>query len=299
MRALLLTTLLLSGCPQFHNGPVPGAPSGATFVDAGGGVKLRYADRGEGPAVVLIHGYSSSLEIWDEVAPVLALGHRVIAFDLKGFGFSERPPGDYSPATQAAHVWRALDELGVADVAVVGHSWGASVALAMVLARPARVRRVALYSAYVFEDQVPGFLRWARVDGIGELLFGLFYRERIADRVALAYADDRYVTAERIDRVERELGRVGAVAAALATARGQRYADVERRYGSITQPTLLLWGADDAVTPIHFARRLQKTLPDARLVEIHDCGHLPMIEAYDQTTRALREFLDGDREAAL
>ena len=280
---------MASGCPGFHRGPLPNPPAGATFVSADD-VNVRYSDQGQGPAVVLLHGYSSSLDIWKQVAPVLAKRHRVIAVDLKGFGFTERPPGDYSLAAQSKLVWSVLDKLGVKDAAIVGHSWGASVALAMTLSHPTRVRRVALYSAYVFENQVPSFLRWARIGGVGEALFSLFYRERLADRVALAYYDSRFVTAERIDHVQREFGRPGAVAAALATARGQRYAQIEARYASIEQPILLLWGKNDRVTPITFAHRLRNELRDAELVELDRCGHIPMVEAFAATTRALDRF---------
>jgi len=95
------------------------------------------------------------------------------------------------------------------------------VVMTMVLEQPARVRRVALYSAYLYEDQVPSFFHWARLGGIGESLFALWYRERIEDRVSLAYHDDRYVTQARVEHVERELARPGSAAAALAAARRQ------------------------------------------------------------------------------
>jgi pimeloyl-ACP methyl ester carboxylesterase len=293
---LVVAALATAGCPSFHAGRMPNPPAGATFAEVDG-VDLRYIDEGEGPAVVLIHGYSSSLDIWRQVVPVLAKHHRVIAIDLKGFGYSGRPPGDYSPAAQARLAWKLLDQRGVTDVAVVGHSWGTSVAMAMVLSRPAQVRRVALYSAYVYEDQVPSFFRWARIGGMGELLFGLFYRQRVEDRVALAFYSDEMVTAEGFDRVHAELSRPGTVAAALATARGQRYTEMEKRYGEIQQPTLLIWGRDDLVTPIGYGHRLVNQLPNGRLLEIERCGHVPMFEARNRTTRALADFLARDLPA--
>src|SRR5262249_56308557 len=106
------------------------------------------------------------------------------------------------------------------DVAIVAHSWGSSVALAMAVSHPERVRRVALYDAYVYDDQVPSFFRWAELPGIGGALFGLFYDERIEDRAPLAYYDERWVTQARVDRVEADMARPGTAAAALAVARG-------------------------------------------------------------------------------
>jgi pimeloyl-ACP methyl ester carboxylesterase len=287
----LLGALVLGGCVRFHPGPLPGAPADATFVTVDG-VHVRYRDVGQGPTVVLLHGFSSSLDIWERVIPVLTRQHRVIAVDLKGFGWTSRPPGDYSPAAQAALVWKVLDARGVrGDVAVVGHSWGTSVALAMALIAPERVRRIALYSAYVYEDQVPSFFLWSRFGGLGEVLFGLYYDQRMEDRAALAYYDPALVTQDRVERIERELSRPGTTAAALASARGQRYADLERRYRSLTMPVLLLWGREDLVTPLAYGERLVRDLPDARLQIYPRCGHIPMVEAHDVTTRDLAEFL--------
>jgi pimeloyl-ACP methyl ester carboxylesterase len=293
MSAAIMVGGAASGCPGFHAGQLPNPPKGSTFVDVGG-VHVRYRDQGSGPTVVLIHGFSSSLEIWDPIARRLEANHRVISIDLKGFGWTSRPAGDYSPQAQAELAWKVLEQRGVKDVALVGHSWGASVVLAMALAHPERVRRIALYSAYVFEAQVPSFFRWARLGGLGEMLFTLHYRERIEERVGLAYFDDRFLTPARVDRVEVELARPGAVAAALAAARGQNYTDIERRYRELAQPALLLWGREDLVTPIHFGERLAAELPNSELVVVPRCGHIPMVEAEPRTTRALVQFLGHD-----
>lgn len=278
--------------PRFHGGPLPGAPADATFIEIDG-VHLRYRDVGAGDAVVLVHGYGASSDSWTSVMPELAARHRVIALDLKGFGWSSRPSGDYSPAAHARLVWRALDALGVADAALVGHSWGASVVLAMAVAQPARVRRVALYAAYVYDDQVPPVFRLAERPLVGELLFGLYYRERVEDRVAFAFADDRFVTQHKVDRVEAELARPGTVAAALATARRHHFSGMHRALRTFDRPVLLLWGEDDAVTPLRFGRRLAGDL-DARMCVYPKCGHVPMVEAHAASTADLVAFLDED-----
>src|SRR5690606_27406680 len=126
------------GCHSFHPGPLPNAPKDATFLIVDG-VRLHYTDEGQGPVVVLIHGFGSSLEIWHQVIPALRGQHRVVAIDLKGFGWSSRPEGNYSPTEQARLVLLAMDALGVEKADVVGHSWGASVSLALALQAPARV----------------------------------------------------------------------------------------------------------------------------------------------------------------
>ena len=284
----------LAGCPSFHAGPLPGAPADATFVDVDG-IHVRYRELGSGPAVVLLHGYGASLDSWVTVQPAVAAHHRVIAVDLKGFGWTSRPDGDYSPAAQAQLVWHVLDKLGVDQVAIVGHSWGTSVALSMAVAHPERTLRVALYDAYVYDDQVPSFFRWAQTSGLGELLFGLFYTERIEDRAPLAYYDERWVTQARVERVERDLDRPGTTAAALAVARGHHFATLHEQLRTFTRPVLLLWGAQDEVTPLAFGHRLVNELAHATLKIYEHCGHIPMVEAHNASTRDLVEFLDADR----
>jgi pimeloyl-ACP methyl ester carboxylesterase len=293
--ALLAAMLhLLTGCMSFHAAPPPGAPKTATFAEVNG-VRVRFTDVGEGPAVVLVHGFASSLETWAAIAPRLAKTHRVITLDLKGFGWSGRPEGDYSPRAQAELVYALLDQRGVERAAVVAHSWGASVALEMALLHPERVTRLALYDAWVYEEQLPSFFIWARAPGMGETLFALFYGQRPDARIAYAFYDkEKYVTEKLVEDVDRALDRPGTLAAALAAVRGQRYAAVQQRYGTIAQPALILWGREDEVTLLPFGERLARDLPHARLVTYPLCGHFPMIEAAGGSNDELAAFLDEE-----
>src|SRR5687767_8577945 len=99
--AILTASTLTTGCLSFHRGPLPGEPASATFVEAEG-ARVRYVEAGkkDAPAVVLLHGYGASLETWVALIPELAKTRRVLALDLKGFGWTDRPEGDYSPAAQ-------------------------------------------------------------------------------------------------------------------------------------------------------------------------------------------------------
>jgi pimeloyl-ACP methyl ester carboxylesterase len=285
----------LAGCLSFHAGAMPGEPKAAyAAID---GARLRYVDEGEGPPVVLVHGFASSLDTWELVRPELARTHRVIALDLKGFGWSDRPEGDYSPAAEAALVIKLLDKLGVKRAAFVAHSWGSSVALALALAAPERVSRIALYDAWVYEEQLPTTFLMARADGLGELLFALFYDQRPDERIALAFHDKSLVSERLVEDVEKALDRPGTAAAQLAAVRGQRFSEQQQRYHTLEQPALLLWGREDVVTTLKFGERLSRDLPHARLVVYPQCGHFPMIEARRQSTEELVKFLAEDTGA--
>jgi pimeloyl-ACP methyl ester carboxylesterase len=310
LSALLLFASVTMGCLSFHKGPMPGEPKTASFADVDG-VRVRYVDTGavapqqagesdavapqqEKPTVVLVHGFASAIEAWATVSPALAATHRVIALDLKGFGWTDRPEGDYSPDAQARMLLKLLDQRGITKTAIVAHSWGSSVALAATLAAPERITKIALYDAWVYEDQLPPFFHWARADGVGEALFGLWYKERADERISLAFYDKTIVNERFVDDVNAALDRPGTVAAALAAVRGQRFSEVEQKYKTIDKPTLLLWGREDAVTPVRFGERLSRDLPNAKMVTYARCGHFPMIEARAASNRDLVAFLTKD-----
>ena len=293
--AAILIAFVQLGCLGFHTGPLPDEPTDDEYLQLED-TRIRYMDVGvaDGPPVVLLHGFNATMNTWDPLVPELAAHHRVLALDLRGFGFTDRPEdADYSPGGQAELVFEFLDERGVETAAVVGHSWGSSVALKMALQQPERVDRIALYSAWVYEEQLPTFFYWSRASGVGEALFALFYRERPDDKMAQAFYDPSILDQQFVDEIEEALHRPGALAGALEAARGQRFDEVEHRYSEVDQPTLLLWGREDAVTRLGAGERLSTQLPNADLVVFPRCGHFPMIEARHASNRHLVEFLDA------
>jgi pimeloyl-ACP methyl ester carboxylesterase len=293
--ALAAGAALLGGCaPSFYDGVPPGAPKDAYYAEVGG-ARLRFVEQGEGPPVVLLHGFASALETWHGVMAELAKKHHVLALDMKGFGWSSRPEGDYSPQGEAQLVLALMEQRNIHGAAVVAHSWGSSVALAMALAAPERVTRLVLYDAWVYEEQLPTTFLWARATGVGEALFDLFYAERADEKIARAFYDPKKYVSERfVEEVEKALDRPGTVAAALAAVRQQRYAEMQKQYATIKQPVLLLWGREDEVTLLSYGERLARDLPHAHLVTYPHCGHFPMIEAAGPSTEELVKFLDAE-----
>jgi len=286
-------SVALSGCLHFHTGPMPGEPKDATYLDVDG-TRVRYVDVGEGPTVVLLHGFASSIENWVAVMPRLVKDHRVIAIDLRGFGWTDRPVADYSPDAQAKLLKALLDARGVnGKISLVAHSWGSSVALAFALAQPEQVERLALYDAWVYENQLPSMFHMARAKGLGEILFGLFYDQRVDERITLGFYDPEVVTEKLVEEVEIAFARPGTRAAALEAVRGMKFDEMEGKYHRVTVPTLLLWGREDLVTPVSVGEKLVRQLPNAKLVVYPRCGHFPMIEAVSESTRDLQEFLSG------
>ena len=269
---------------------MPGEPDDAIFVGLRD-TRVRFIDQGEGPAVLLIHGFASAIEAWTPVLPAIEGDFRIVALDLKGFGWTDRPEGDYSPWEQAAIALALMDERGIDRFAVVGHSYGASVALALTEMAPERVAALALYDAWVYDDQLPTLFHWARAGGVGEALFGAYYGERPDDRLALAFHDPSIISEALVDDVEAALERPGTRAAALAAVRQMDFSRLESGYSQVTQPALLIWGREDRVAHLEYGERLSNDLQRADLHVMPLCGHFPQIEATAQSNRLLAEFL--------
>ena len=295
--APLALACLLGGCLSWHAGAPAEPPEEGAFATLRG-TRVHFVDEGEPgqPAVVLVHGFASSVGVWAGLRPALReAGYRVLALDLKGFGHTGRPAPegerDYSPAEQARIVRALMDARGVHRAAVVAHSYGSSVALRLALDAPERVSHIALYDALVYADQLPTSFHWARAGGVGELIFAAFYQERSEDKIANAFYDPEVIPQALVDTVEEQVSRPGTRAAALAAVRAMRYEAQEARYGEVEAPTLLLWGREDSVTTLDFGERLYTELPNAELKVYPRCGHFPMIEARRPSTRDLLAFL--------
>lgn len=279
----LVALLALVGCHEFQRGPVdwplPPDEAGHGFFEHAGG-RVHYRVVGDGPPVLLVHGFASALVVWTPLLEPLCQDHRCILVDLPGFGLSDKHERDYSPAALAGTLIALLDHVGEPrPVTVVAHSWGCSVALALALDHPDRVGRLVLTSAWAYAQQLPTFFEWARVPGVGELLWDWFYTEQAAYKYANAWFDpDRHARPAVVDKVHEAFERPGAIRAAHAAARAQRFESLQTRYPDVRQPTLLVWGAEDTVSELYFGQRLAAEVPRSRLEVIHRCGHMPMIE---------------------
>ena len=119
--------------------PVPGVRHRTVSA---GAVDLHVAEAGDGPPLLLLHGWPQHWWSFRRLIPRLAERYRVIAPDLRGWGWSDAPPGDYAKATFAADVRALLDAEGLDRVRIVGHDWGGYAAFLLALQHPERVERV-------------------------------------------------------------------------------------------------------------------------------------------------------------
>lgn len=152
--ALLAGAAVLGAAALWNNARARRAerehPPSGRFIEVDG-IRLHYLERGAGPPVVLLHGNVVSAEdyAWSGVLDLVANGHRVVAFDRPGFGYSDRPHGKlWTPGAQADLLRRAFAQLGLERPVVVGHSWGTQAALALALDHPDAIGGLVLLSGY-------------------------------------------------------------------------------------------------------------------------------------------------------
>jgi pimeloyl-ACP methyl ester carboxylesterase len=298
MRFLVVIALLaLPSCvlPGAHADDAPVARDDGTSWIEIDGAWLRVLDVGPkngGKApIVFVHGYGSRLEAWRELVPELARDRRVITFDQRGFGLSEKPKGAYGPTTHTNDLLAIVDALDVDRPVLIGHSYGGGVVLRAALARPDAFRGLALVSTFAFEESVPPSFKMAKLPLVGELLFGAFYEEVPGEKYLLAFHDtDRFVTVEALDEMKALMAQPGAVYAAMETVRGMDYAAHEGGYRSIAVPTVVVWGEKDRVVPLKMGKHLSYVL-DRELVVLEGTGHMPMWERPSSVLRALAPLL--------
>jgi 4,5:9,10-diseco-3-hydroxy-5,9,17-trioxoandrosta-1(10),2-diene-4-oate hydrolase len=277
------------------------------------GRRVNVIELGSGPPVVFVHGLSGSWQNWLEQLPVFARDHRVVAFDLPGFGASEMPDGRISISGYARWLDALYEALGIDTAAVVGNSMGGFIGAELAIAFPARVERLVLVSAAgltvehqrderalavlrTLDKRLAAYAGWlgTRSDALArrprarQMIFGL-----VAHRPGLLPAP---LVAEQM----RGAGKPGFVPALDALTNYP----IRDRLPEIACPTLIVWGTEDRLVPVRDADEFARLIPNARKVVWPQTGHMAMLERPEAFNRLLAAFLAeepgervGDRAA--
>jgi pimeloyl-ACP methyl ester carboxylesterase len=242
-----------------------------------GAVHIHRTVSGEGPAVVLTHGFASSSHMFAATVPALAADHTVIAWDLPGHGRSDAPDdvSAYSVASFLDAMLGLVDEVGAERAVFLGHSLGGYLSLQMALAHPERI------AGLVLVDTGPGYRNDAARDDW--------------NRMAGAYASvlERKGLAGLPRGVELTSG-VHSTATGLAHAARhvltQRDAHVIDGLASIAAPTLVVVGSDDEPF-VKGSHHMAGKIPNATLVVIDGAGHAPPVTHADEFNAVVGDFL--------
>ena len=298
---LIATAEFVFVCINRDGRPIPVPAEFAGYMGSGGdhaddarrftvnGVTLAVEVRGDGPAVLFVHGYPFDRSIWSHQVAALD-GYRRIAPDLRGMGASDAPDLGYSMEIYAADLAALLDVLAVEEVVLCGLSMGGYIAFECLRRWRQRVRGLVLRDTRAEADTAEGrkardaaaaLARDGGADAVTESLL-----PQVLGRSTRTGAS---ITVERVRGMMSSTPVPGLVGALAAMRDRPDSSQLLSELAGV--PTLVMVGEEDALTPPDVARAMADRIPGARLVTIAGSGHLPPVERPVETTRALLEFL--------
>jgi pimeloyl-ACP methyl ester carboxylesterase len=270
------------------------------------GVRLHCVVEGQGPLVLLLHGFPETSHAWRKQIPALATRFRVVAPDLRGYGGSEKPKGiaAYRTSVVAKDIVGLIHAFDAERAHVVGHDWGGAVAWAVAIEQPEAVDRLVALNCphpavmakalrsnwsqfrkswYIFAFQVPWLPEWAlRRDGaraLKQTLRGFTKRPETFTEMDL-------------DEYARAFSAPDAATAAINYYRAAVRSPVPTGMKKVRASTLIIWGEDDVALGIELTRGMEGLLErEPRVEYIPDTGHFVMEERPEEVNRLLLEFL--------
>ena len=263
-----------------------GGPEPETVEIGGKNVQYLKIGEGEGPPLILLHGFGGDINIWVFNQEALSEeGRTVYALDLPGHGQSSKDVGGGTLDSFVEVVSEFMDEMGIEKAHLVGHSMGGAVAGSFALAHPDRVASLVLIASVghgeeINEEYIEGFVAANR-------------RKQMKNVLGLLFSNPDLLTRQLVND-ELRFKRMDGVDEALRTVADQmfpdgRQADVPDLSG-LDVSMLVIWGRDDQIVPVSHT----ENLPEAAQVEIlEDTGHMPQMESAGRTNRLIEEFLDN------
>lgn len=258
------------------------------------GTTLRVRESGPtgAPAILLIHGFGSSLETWEAWAQSLSTRYRVVRFDLPGCGLSPADrTGDYRDARSLTLINSLMDQEGIDRAVFVGNSMGGRIAWRFAAESPSRVSKLVLISPDGFASPGFNYGKPPQVPAVLKLMKYFLPKVLVSSNLAAAYVDPARPTGAELDRYYDLLLAPGNRGAMIARMQQLILDDPVPLLRHIEVPTLLMWGEQDRLIPYSNAADYMRALPHATLVSFPDLGHIPHEESPAESLPPLETFL--------
>ncbi len=246
----------------------------------------------DAPVVVLLHGFASSLQTWDDWAEGLEKTHRVVRLDLPGSGLSPPDPAnDYTDARSLQLLLALLDDLGVQRASWVGHSMGGRIAWTLAARHPERTERLVLVAPDGFASFGFNYGQPMAVPASWGLMRHVLPQAVLRMSLQAAYARPEHLSDALARRYHDLLRAPGARPALLARLQQTVLQPPLPLLRQIRAPTLLVWGESDAMIPVAHAQDYLQAIDGSRLLVLPATGHLPQEEAAAASLQAVATFL--------
>ncbi len=298
--SVLVAAALLSGCAA----QTPAPNQTATTVPASRihyveleGARIRVSEEGraDAPVILLLHGFTMSLESWDGWAERLSDDYRVIRYDLLGHGLTGPDPLErYSAEERVEILRRLMDALDIDQAILGGNSFGGQVAWRFAAAYPQRIDQLVLvdsgaYSIFGVTDQP------APVPEVTRQFLLRPSEAGVVASTAMIYGDPARLPAGRLTQIREMMTRPGNGEAFIAHLEEFTLPDPDADLARISVPTLILWGEEDRLIPVEQANRLAAAIRYSTLITYPGVGHAPQEEIPAETAADLRAFLEANR----
>lgn len=253
---------------------------------------VRQSGPPDAPAVVLLHGWGSSLHTWDAWAEHLATTHRVVRIDLPGSGLSPPDPAhDYRDERSWSLLIALMDSLGLQRTSLVGHSMGGRIAWTFAAHYPQRVDKLVLVAPDGFASDGWAYGQAMAVPASMALMRHVLPKPLLRMHLQSAYARPESLSAAVTTRYHDLLLAPGARQALLDRLQQTVLPEPEPLLRQIQAPTLLVWGEADAMIPPANGQDYLRAIGGSRWVSWPQVGHLPQEEAAVASRQAVAEFL--------
>jgi 3-oxoadipate enol-lactonase len=251
-------------------------------------VQLAYEERGDGKPIVLLHGFPFDHTIWQAQIDLLSPDYRVIAPDLRGHGQSPVPQAGYDLDTMMSDVIVLLDDLGIEAPVWVGHSMGGYITMAALRRAHTRVRAAAFVASHPFADTPEK--QQDRMESANRAL-AEGSEPVVAGMAKVLFAPETDLESNTVRAVRQIMVNTPPAGVAGALIAMARRPDSVKTLQTARVPLTLIAGAQDQIVTPEMVESLAQHVPQVRLVQIRQAGHMLMIEQPETTTAALREFL--------
>ncbi len=258
------------------------------------GLTMRYRDEGpkEARTLVMIHGFTSSLESWDQLAAELSSDYRVIRMDLPGHGLTgPDEQGRYSNEQTVQFVSSFIDQLGLEDPILVGNSLGGLTAWRYASSQSDSVASLILIAPGGFS--INGVTEQpAKVPAMVKFYLTKAPEAGVKQALSALYGNPEAIPVERFTSFRNLMKRPGNGEAFVQRAATFTLPDPEPELKRLDVPTLLLWGDSDIMVPSEHGEKFSAALPDAKLIVYDGVGHIPQEEIPGRVAADIHRFLE-------